>query len=291
MPKPCFLILNPTSGRYSEPEVDRIVQALSAHGYTPELFITRTAKDGQNIARQLCERQQNPLIIVGGGDGTINGVANGLIPGRATLGILPLGTANVLAKEVGIRNVADAVERIIRGATRQLAAGLVKAGERERRFLLMVGIGFDARVVQETRSAEKKKLKQGAYLLAGMRCLWSWERELLQVTTDSGETVLCHSLVVCNAARYGGTFRLAPEADISTPGFQVVCVTRPTRATVAALATATVLGMPSLAGGVRRFAAGSLTVSGFKPVQIDGDAWGESPATIEAISGFARLIV
>ncbi len=236
MPKPCFLILNPTSGRYSEPEVDRIVQALSAHDYMPELFITRTAEDGPNIARQLCERQQNPLIIVGGGDGTINGVANGLIPGRA-------------------------------------------------------GIGFDARVVQETRSAEKKKLKQGAYLLAGMRCLWSWERELLQVTTDSGETVLCHSLVVCNAARYGGTFRLAPETDISTPGFQVVCVTRPTRATVAALATATVLGMPSLAGGVRRFAAGSLTVSGFKPVQIDGDAWGESPATIEAISGFARLIV
>ena len=291
MTKPCFLIINPTSGRYSEPEVDRIVQALSAHDYTPELFITRTAEDGPDIARQLCERHENPLIIAGGGDGTINGVANGLIPGRAILGILPLGTANVLAKEVGIRIMADAVERIIRGATRQLAAGLVKAGERERRFLLMTGIGFDARVVKETRSAEKKKLKQGAYLLAGMRCLRSWERELLQVTTDSGETVSCHSLVVCNAARYGGTFRLAPEADIFTPGFQVVCVTQPSRAAVAGLAAATVLGVPSLAGGVHRFTAERLTVSGLKPVQIDGDAWGESPVTFEAIPELARIIV
>lgn len=290
MKKLCTLIVNPTSGKYSEPGIRSVVRTLSAHDLAPQLFITRTAEEGPEIAARLCRQGGNPLIIVGGGDGTINGVVNGLIPGAATLAVLPLGTANVLAKELGIRSVTDAVERIIRGETRELAAGVVKRNSVERRFLLMAGVGFDARVVHQTRSAEKKILKQGAYLLAGMRCLWSWERELLQVTIDDWETVACHSVVVCNAARYGGSFRLAPQADLFAPGFQVVCVTNPTRMAVAGLAAATAMGVAKTVTGVRRFSASRLTITGCKPVQIDGDHWGDSPVCIEAVGALAKII-
>lgn len=290
MKKPCTLIVNPTSGKYSEPGIRKVMQDLSAHGMAPQLFITRTAEEGPEIAARLCEKGGNPLIVVGGGDGTINGVANGLIPGTATLAVLPIGTANVLARELGIRSVADAVERIIRGETRELAAGVVQRNGKERRFLLMAGIGFDARVVQQTRSEEKKVLKQGAYLLAGARCLWSWERELLQVTIDDRETVACHSVVVCNAARYGGPFRLAPEADLFTPGFEVVCVTEPTRMALAGLAAATVAGITPPASGVRRFSATRLAIAGGKPIQIDGDHWGDAPVSLEAVCALAKII-
>lgn len=290
MKKLCTLIVNPTSGKYSEPGIHQVVRTLSAHGLAPQLFITRTAEEGPDIAAALCQEGGNPLIVVGGGDGTINGVANGLIPGTATLAVLPLGTANVLAKELGIGSVDDAVARIIRGETRQLAAGVVTRDGEERRFLLMTGVGFDARVVQRTRSVEKKILKQGAYLLAGVRCLWSWERELLQVTIDGRETVACHSVVVCNAAKYGGSFRLAPEADLSTSGFQVVCVTEPTRLAVAGLAAATIMGVAKPASGIRRFSATRLAIAGSKPVQIDGDHWGDSPVCIETVGNLAKII-
>ena len=264
---------------------------MSTHGLAPQLFVTQSAEEGPAIAARLCKRGDNPLIIVGGGDGTINGVANGLIPGTATLAVLPLGTANVLAKEIGIRSVDDAVARIVRGTTRPCAAGVVKGHEKERRFLLMAGVGFDARVVQQTRSAHKKILKQGAYLLAGLKCLWSWERDLLQVTLDGGETVACHSVVVCNAARYGGGFRLAPEADLFDPGFQVVCITDSTPAAIALLVAATIIGRPLQFPGIRRFPAARVAVAGKKPVQIDGDKWEDAPVLIEPIASFAKIIL
>jgi diacylglycerol kinase (ATP) len=290
MPSHCAVIINPTSGGYAEEKRQALAAALEQSGFAPEFLMTAGPDDPARFARRLCAERENPLIIACGGDGTINGVLNGLEPGRATLAVAPFGTANVLARELGIATIGEAVARIARGTTRPMAVGLLQAEERRRYFFLMAGIGFDGSVVEGVREKEKRRFGKGAYLLAALRCLRGWKRDFLDLAID-GEHVACHSAVVCNARRYGGGFVLAPGADIFTPGFQVVCVRSAGRPAYFRLVLATMRGRELEGGDVCRLACRELTVVGRKAVQVDGDFWGYSPVRITAVGEFVRLIV
>lgn len=286
----CALIINPVSGHYSERKVREIMAMLQAHGHHPELLMTGGPDDAAHFARRICSEHGAPLVVAGGGDGTVNGVVNGLVPGKATIAVLPLGTSNVLARELGIRSVDDAAQRIVRGETRPLSVGLLQSGKEKRYFLLMAGIGFDGFVVEEVRPHEKKRLKEGAYILAALRRLYHWERGRLEVLAD-GRRMDCHSLIVCNGARYGGKFLLAPQADIFSPEFQVVCIKSDARSGVLKLVLDILRGKTGDSRDVRRFTTGELVVAGAKAVQVDGDFCCYSPAKIQAVADFARLIV
>ncbi len=242
------------------------------------------------FARRICGERREPFIVAGGGDGTVNGVLNGLVPGVATLAVLPLGTSNVLARELGINSVAEALRRVVAGATRPLSVGLLEIAGEKRYFSLMAGIGFDGAVVEGVRLGEKRWLKQGAYLLSAIRSLRRWEREPLEIVAD-GERLECHSIVACNASRYGGGFVLAREADIFSPGFRLVCVKGATRREFLRFALRVLTGREAAGAGVEVLAARELTVSGDRAVQADGDFVGRGPVVIRAVEGFARIVV
>ncbi|RII29232.1 MAG: diacylglycerol kinase [Geobacter sp.] len=286
----CFLIVNPTSGGYTRRRIEEIVTSLRQRGKTPELLLTGSAADTTLFARRICGEETEPFIIVGGGDGTINGVLNGLEPGKATLGILPLGTANVLARELGIRTLKDAVLKIIGGVTRTMAVGLLEARGEKRYFSLMAGIGFDGSVVEDVRLGEKRVVGKGAYVLAALRRLAAWDRESVRIRVD-GREVECHSAIACNGARYGGDFVLAPAADIFLPGFQVVCIQGDTRRTYAKLALDLLRGREPHGGGVLMLSASLLELSASRAVQVDGDYIGRGPLRITAVEGFVKVIV
>jgi len=290
MSKKCFLIVNPTSGSYSRRYIDGVMTVLGQHDLIPELLLTGSAADAPLFARRICGEEGEPFIIVGGGDGTINGVLNGLTPGKATLGILPLGTANVLAKELNIYSLEDAVRKIVRRNTRQLTVGLLEAHGESTFFSLMAGIGFDGALVEDVRLGEKKVIGKGAYILAALRQLVDWDSEPLQIRID-GRDMECHSAVVCNGAKYGGDFVLAPSADIFMPGFQVVCIKDGRRRTYAKLALDTLRGRGAQCVGVTTIPARVLEIPGSKAVQVDGDYWGHGPLRITAVENFARVIV
>jgi len=290
MARRCTLIINPVSGGYSELKLAQVTTALEAGGLTPDLLLTNNADDAEEFSRRVCLEREEPFIIAGGGDGTVNGVINGLAAEKATLAVLPLGTANVLAKELGIVSLADAVARIVSGATRPLTVGLLEGGGVRRRFLLMAGIGVDGSIVRGVRAGEKRVIGKGAYLLSAARLLREWEQEQLEVTAD-GKRIECHSVVVCNAARYGGGFILAPGADLFTPEFQVVCITAGTRSAYLRLAFSVISGRVMENLDIVRFGAGELTVYGKKAIQADGDYCCDAPVRITASRGFARLIV
>lgn len=262
---------------------------LRQQGKFPELLLTRCAEDARLFARRICREEAEPLIIVGGGDGTINGVLNGLASGKATLAILPLGTANVLAKELGIRSLEEAILRITGGEARTMAVGLLEAQGEKRYFSLMAGIGVDGAVVEDVRLGEKRVVGKGAYLLAAMRRLTAWDREPLRIRAD-GREVECHSAVVCNGARYGGDFVLAPTADTFTPGFQVVCIRGCTRRTYARLALDLFRGRVPSGPGITTFPARLLEISTAKAVQVDGDYVGRGPLSIAAVENFVRVL-
>ena len=112
----------------------------------------------------------------------------------------------------------------------------------------------------------------------------------LEILAD-GLRMECHSLFVCNAAKYGGKFLLAPQADIFSPEFQVVCIKSDARSALLKLALKTVLGKTGDTRDIRRFATSELVITGSKAVQVDGDFCCYSPVKIQAVPGFARLIV
>ena len=284
----CYLIVNPTSGGFSPSRLERVLASLRRSGLDPELLKTATAQDAALFAAQICAEGSDPLVLVAGGDGTVNGVLNGLVPGAATLGMIPLGTSNVLARELKIGSLDDALARVARGASRPISVGELECAGLKRRFLLMAGVGVDGSVVQTVRLGEKKLVGKGAYLLSALRVLADWDRGELRVT-GGGRSLSCHSVIVCNAARYGGDFLLAPQGDLFSPGFQVLCITGG-RLTYLRLALLLGLNRAAASRSVTAFRASELEVSGDKAVQLDGDYFGCAPLKIRSIPEFVRLI-
>ena len=290
MPKIAHIVVNPTAGGYSLKRLAAITAALKGCGFTPEVLPTTGPDDAGLFARRICAEEAEPFIIAGGGDGTVNGVVNGLAPGVATLAVIPLGTSNVLAREIGIVSVDDSLRRIARGAARSMAVGVLEKGEFSRRFLLMAGVGFDGAVVEQVRLGEKRVLKQGAYLLSALRCLRRWREAPFEVTVD-GETIDCHSVIVCNAAKYGGKFLMAPGADVFTPGFEVVCITGGTRGTYVQVAARLLTGKGVAGKGTALLQGSEVAVGGERPVQLDGDYVCHAPVQLQGMADFVRLIV
>jgi YegS/Rv2252/BmrU family lipid kinase len=290
MPRQHHFIVNTLARSCTTERVNHVIRSLEARGVVIAVCSVTSPQEAARCATRICSREEHPVIIVGGGDGTVNGVINGIPFGKATVAVVPLGTANVLAQEVGIRSLDDAVGRIIAGATRTPATGLLQADRRKYYFLLMAGVGLDGFICATVRSSEKTVLGKGAYLMAAARRLASWERERLEIYSEEMR-IDCHSVIVCNARHYGGNVVLAPDADLFTPEFQVVCMKDDRRRSYLRLALNTLAGRYPETPVVRRFTTGKLVVTGRKAVQADGDFVTWSPVRISIVEQFFQLIV
>lgn len=285
-PVTCTLIVNPTSGSFSQARLESVIAYLNSNGVVAQARLTAAPKDATAIARQLCTGPELPFIVAVGGDGTTNEVINGIGDSQAVLATLPFGTSNVLSRELAIRDEHDALERIVRGTTRPLSLGILEQGAERRYFFLMAGIGFDGAVVAGVRPGEKKLLKQGAYILSAIRCLAKWDNSTFRAVLD-GREIEVHSLIVCNAARYGGNFVLAHGANLFEQELQVICIKK---STWWALLRAGIGLLVNKDGG-EIVTANHIEVYGDKAIQADGDFVGHAPVTIRAVMSGIRLVV
>jgi len=290
MPRSCTFIVNPLSGGFSPSRVMEAISALKKMGLDPRLVEAKEPEEAVHCSRGICREEEYPFIIVGAGDGTINSVVNGLSPGTATLAVIPFGTANVLAREVGITSISMALERIAAGSSRPVSVGVMEKDGTERRFLLMAGAGCDGEVVKGVRAPEKRLLHKGAYLLSALRLFFAWETGRLRVVSESGG-IDCHSVIVCNAAKYGGEFVVAPRVSIFEPGFRVICVVDGTRMAFLRLALRLLWNKGLEGDGVSVFDALDVTIHGAKPVQADGDYYCNAPARVRSLEACFRLVV
>jgi diacylglycerol kinase family enzyme len=282
------IIANRGAGTFSHARLETVCKLLSSAGLEVEQQLCSDFAEMTETANRNSRRSESPLIIAAGGDGTINAVFNGLAGNHATCAILPLGTANVLALELGLESPESAVGKIINNESRFFTAGVIKTNRKQSRFFLMAGIGFDGAVVRGVTPAMKKRCGKGAYLISALGRIAKWDPSELLVATESRQ-FSCHTLVVCNIANYGGRYTLAPNASIFAPSLELVAVTNGSRRGIAMLAAE--MFTNRLNGSVTRFSTTSLTITGTKPVQVDGDDWGDAPVEISTESNFARIIV
>lgn len=284
------VVFNPASGSYSNSIKDAILDALRSAGTNPSPILPSSAEETETSVTNICKQFANPIIVAVGGDGTINTVINGMLQDSATLGIIPLGTANVMAKELGISSVYDAISRIAAGAVRPFSVGEASSAAGTRRFALMVGIGADAAAVADIRPGEKRLLGKGAYVLAGLRCCINWDSRLIKVSSG-GHDLCCNSMIITNVAHYAGPYKLAPQASLFDP--RLVIVPLPFSGPLGMLRfTASVFLRGRYdASDIFQSEQDSIIISCDKPVQLDGDPFGTGPLIIKIIPGFNHLIV
>ncbi|MEX2032416.1 MAG: diacylglycerol kinase family protein, partial [Dehalococcoidia bacterium] len=192
MPRHAVVIRNPAARRAVP--VERLVEAArrSAPSWDVAVWETASAADAPDLAERAA-REGAEAVLACGGDGTLNGVINGLRrPGCPDLvaGLVPAGTANVWAREAAIPfDPARALGLLETGREVRVDLGVATVGGVQRRFLLMCGVGLDAAVVEAVERSPrlKRRLAQGAFLVAGARAPWS-EQPVLAVVEVDGES-------------------------------------------------------------------------------------------------------
>lgn len=285
-----YLFVNPASGSHSTRRLDSVLERLNTIGLAPEVFRVRTPADVHSCCATFNHESGPRLVVVAAGDGTFNAVVNGLQPGTATLAVLPFGTSNVLAAELGIGSIEDGLARIAAGATRSLSVGVIELTDAIHRFVLMAGIGLDGAVVRDVRPTIKRFLRQGAYGMSALGRALTWDSSTFRIVT-ADTTLTCHTAIICNASRYGGNFVLAPECSPFSSGLTAVCIRGNQRRSYLRSAYDLFTDSAHSSQELLRLSATEVTIEGSKPIQIDGDFIGYGPARISEINDFARMIV
>lgn len=213
------LIYNPISGRLRwrrRRELDRAVDLLQAYGIRATRLPTASPGSATELARQQVGAGRD-LIIVCGGDGTVNEVVNGMVGSPVPLALLPAGTGNVLAKELGLPwSIWRAAEYIPRGVVRRIALG--RAGNRH--FICMAGVGADANVVYHLNQSAKLRLGMLSYWLESFRQLLLYDFPEFTVSIG-GEALRAALLIVSRTKNYGGPIQITRAADLFGDDFDV----------------------------------------------------------------------
>lgn len=275
--KRIVVIHNPAAGWIRRNRLARLLAGLRRQGHAVELRHTARPGDASAIAAAIGPDDAD-LVVAAGGDGTINEVVNGLAGRAMPVAILPLGTANVLAWEMGFAGRADrAVEAVLGGAAQPIRPGLVEG----RRFLLMASAGIDSRVVAGAGPGMKRVLGKAAFVLAAIREILRKQSAPVTGIAD-GRRIEADLVVVTRAAHYGGPFVIAPDASLADPTLWVVAPRRRGRLALVRYGLALVAGRLAALEDVDVFPAREVVLEGpaGHPVQVDGDAVGTLPVRI-----------
>lgn len=292
-PKRILVIHNPVAGARRYHFYIEVVTRLRDSGCEVDERSTERRGDAEEFARSL-DSSRYDVLAVAGGDGTINEALNGLAkhsdgPDVVEFGIIPLGTANVLAIEIGLELTPYRIAAaIVGGQTLDTYPGLIN----DRVFLLMVGVGFDAHVVEGVTSLLKKRLGKGAYALVSARTMFGFDYPGYQVQIG-GELIDAASVIVSNGRHYAGPYVAAPDADLCNRHLDVCVFEKRGPLHTARYALNMLLGRLSSSAGYRIVRTDQLRIEGppGDPVQGDGDTLSRLPADITVSAGRVRLLV
>jgi diacylglycerol kinase (ATP) len=275
------IVYNPAAGRRRAQLLWRVLDVMLANGIRIELAETTSRGHAEALAREAA-RSGERLVVAAGGDGTIAEVANGLRGSAARLGVIPLGTANVLANELSLPFAPRAVAAALAfGRTRPLWPGVARGPGSTRLFVQMLGVGFDAHVVHRLSPTLKRACGRGAYVLQTLCEVARYRFRPLRICIDGRETTAA-SVIVTKGSLYGGRFVLAPEATPGAPGFSVVLFDYCGAGAALGYGAALPLDLLARAPGIRRVRARQVEIVGNAPfpAQADGDPAGSAPLSI-----------
>ena len=289
------LISNPKTGRYNSRRrsIQDVASRLESLGVAVDLQLTSGPGAATEIAARAA-RNGSSDVIVAGGDGTINEAIQGLAGTDARLAIIPRGTGNVLARELGLPlDEESALTVVAKGKPRKIYLGLVidETTNQSRHFVLMAGIGLDASVVGGVQPSLKKRIGRGAFWVSGLSHLANWNPQpfTLEINGDKYQATFA---AVGKAPRYGGDLAITPGARLEQPEFEVCIIETTSRVRyLQLLSHAMRNGMPRDKPEVRFVNAVKVRAYGNAQVQIDGELLGALPMRFEIAPHSLEVIV
>lgn len=297
-----LLIHNPAAGqRDQRAAIDEVLTYLRSLGWQVELRQTHGRGDATTYAREAAAGGMDAAFVAGG-DGTINEALNGLAYSHLALGVLPTGTANVWAQEIGLpiprllnpdsNPLLTSVKQLVEGTVRTIDLGKANG----RYFMLYGSVGFDAHIVREIEQQKDLKQRLGglAYFVAGAAAAWNFigTRTLLSVDGKRMRRRIW-AVMAANTQLYGGVMRIAAEARADDGLLDIIIVEGH-----GPLATLRHYGGFLLRGiwadpQVESFRARTMEVHAHHPipVQVDGDAAGMTPVKFEIAPRALKVLV
>jgi YegS/Rv2252/BmrU family lipid kinase len=292
------LIYNPRAGRLGRGGrvlLTRAVEVLTKNGHTVTVVPTTGPKTAGAIVREHIGRGAD-LIVAAGGDGTINEVAEGMMHSGIPLAILPAGTANVLAMEMGIGSKMErAADRIEDAAAHCISVGQLTSGDGavSRYFLLMAGAGLDAHVAYNVSAAVKARFGKLAYWIAGWRVLG---RKLPLFSVEAnGQTFRPSFALFSKVRNYGGDFAIAQEVSLFDDEFEMVLFEGRSSFLYVKYFAGLIFNRHRGMTGVTVMRTREALLTGPEDVQvyaqIDGEVAGRLPARVKIIPNALTLLI
>lgn len=285
------LVVNPAAGSRAYKYIHQIESVLKTQSIL-ETCVTRKKGDACEFARGVSGADR---IIIAGGDGTINEVINGILSsdtaGRssAPLAVIPLGTANVLAKELNIpEKIEDAIKLALTGSAQEVSLGRING----RYFSLMAGVGFDAEAVAGVKDGAIKRISgKAAHIVSGMNVLRTYDPPLITLRTPDDE-LSGYMAVIGNAHFYGGRYSITPKASITEPLLDICVFKGRTRTDMLRFIKGVLCGNHMDFDDVSYIKASEVDVisEGTVHVQIDGDYLGTLPAKIDVVKDAVSFV-
>jgi diacylglycerol kinase (ATP) len=275
------VILNP---RARSERANSLVDELRQLAPEAEFLLTESSGDARQLAAQAA-RDGFRVVVAAGGDGTVNEVANGLAGSTAALGVLPMGTMNVFAKEHGIPAQLEAALAVIRaGTTREIDLAMAN----DAHFIQLAGVGLDAQVVKETNWESKKRLGALSYLISAAQVA---SRTPPKLVVESGGAVHEGSFVIVGNGRYyGAKLVLFPDAKTDDGLLDVLVFKKLGYLDIARYLGGVLIGAHTKLSDVEYFQTRELRVHSEDdvPVEVDGELSGVAPVNFR-VAGRLRV--
>lgn len=285
MKKIC-IIFNPKAGSSKLAKLNKIIAELNKNNIVT-LFETTAEGDATNIARS--ESARFDIVVAAGGDGTINEVVNGIDP-NTPLAIIPMGTANIVAIEAGISNNSKAIcAAINQGKTKKAYASTIN----NKKFILMAGIGYDAKVVNNINPKLKKVFGKLIFALEGLKQFFKLKEFNITVTSNN-QTHYANWVLITNAKYYAGPHSITKRTNIFNE--DLVCYLFQDLTKLSFLYNLFLIiffGDLSKSKKIKTIHSSSFDISSqhTTPIQCDGEPFGYLPATVQTNKEFINLII
>ncbi len=292
-----FAILNPASGRGEAEVVHQALAHQFPAGTTCEIHRTEPGEVIADRVRDALDRGCD-LIVAAGGDGTVSAVANSLVGSSVPLGIIPLGTANVLARELGIPIEKEAACRLLAGLHATDRIDAMRVGRVC--YFTQVGVGIDSLMIRDTRREHKRRFGRAAYLYTALVRLVGFQPRGFDLAIDGVKyprRIRASQIVVANCGILGQPpFRWGPDIRADDGRLDVCIVRARNLLDYTRLAWHVIAGRHRHDPNVRYLTAErSIEIARHGrdalPVQGDGEIIGETPITIEVVPRAIALLV
>ena len=274
------LLFNPHSGAGKKAgTLDKIRSYLDPH-FTMRIHISKSRAEARSITESICSSSDTPCIAVAGGDGTISDVLNGCDLTKTTLGIIPVGTVNIVARELGIPLDIERACKVIRQGTRTT---IDVTTANNRRFIFGVGVGFDAKIVHNVTLEKKLKFGKMSYALETFNTVKSFQPFAAKIRVD--DTVIhdgpVFNVIIGKSKLYAGKYTLFPEASLDNGVIDAALFTHPGKLRFMTGCAKFFLKLRDSHISLIRGKKIEVLTGEKIPMQIDGDAEGFSPVAFQ----------